>query len=102
MMQQQADTEARNEFAEKIKDKIDKWNTELAVLEEKAKARGTEVQKEFKVKAEAFRRKRAELEAELEEAEKSSEVAWEKLKSGAEEAWSDLRRAFDEAKAKLN
>ena len=91
-----------NAYAEKLKGQIQMWNTQLAVLEEKARATGIEAEKEFKVKAEAFRRRRAELDAQLQKAEKSGEVAWEKLKIGAERAWADLHSAFDEAKAKLN
>jgi hypothetical protein len=97
-------TEVNSEsaFAEKLRSQIEKWNTQLAVLEQKARANGMEAQKEFKIKAEAFRRKKAELEVELVKAEKSGEVAWETLKTGAERAWAELQSAFDEAKAKLN
>lgn len=102
IMEQKTKTSTRGEYVEELKQKLDKWNAELARLEDKARAAGSEAVKEYKSREAAFRRKRGHLEDKFREVQTSSDEAWTELKAGIEKAWVDVKDAFEQAKTRMD
>ena len=87
----------RNEYVEQLKNNLDKWNTDLAKWEDKAKAARTDMRIDYEMQLEALRKHREEATAKLKELQASSGDAWKDLRAGADAAWAAMREAFDKA-----
>jgi hypothetical protein len=87
----------RNEYIEQLKENLDKWNTDLAKWEEKARGAKADMRIEYEMKLEALRKHREEATAKLKEMQASSGEAWKELKAGTDTAWTAVREAFDKA-----
>lgn len=89
----------RNEYVEKLKENLDKWNADIGVWEEKARVAKNDMRIEYEMKLEALRQQRAEATEKLKELQATSEDAWNDLMEGAESAWEAMRDAFEKASA---
>ena len=89
----------RNEYIEQLKNNLDKWNTDLAKWEEKARVAKTDLTINYEMKLEELRRRREDATARLKEIQASSGEAWKELKAGTDTAWAAMREAFDKARA---
>lgn len=87
----------RTEYIENLKQNLDKWNTDLAKWEAKAKVAKTDMRIEYEMQLEALRKHREEAMAKLQEVQASSGEAWKDMKAGADAAWATIREAFDKA-----
>ena len=88
----------RNEYVEQLKTNLDKWNTDLAKWEEKARAAKKDMTIDYEMKLEELRKHREEAAAKLKELQASSGEAWKELKAGTDTAWAAMREAFDKAR----
>jgi hypothetical protein len=89
----------RNEYVEQLKQNLDKWNSDLAKWEAKAKVAKTDMRIEYEMQLEALRKQREEAMAKLQEVQASSGEAWKELRAGADAAWASMRQAFEKATA---
>jgi chromosome segregation ATPase len=87
----------RNEYVEQLKSNLDKWNTDLAKWEDKAKAARTDLRIDYEMQLETLRKHRDEAMTKLKELQATSGDAWKDLKAGADVAWAAMREAFDRA-----
>jgi len=87
----------RNEYLEHLKENLDKWNTDIARWEAKAKVAQTDLRIEYEMQLEALRKHREEAMKKMKEVQASSGDAWKELTAGADAAWASMREAFDKA-----
>ena len=87
----------RNEYLEHLKENLDKWNTDIAKWEAKAKVAQTDLRIEYEMQLEALRKRREEATEKMKELQASSGDAWKELTAGADAAWASMREAFDKA-----
>ncbi|HIJ79281.1 MAG: coiled coil domain-containing protein [Desulfobulbaceae bacterium] len=91
----------RDEYVEKMKIRLDEWNSKLAAVETRASQVKDEARAKYEDEMAVLCKKRDEAKQRLTELQGSSEEAWEELKSGMEQAWSSLKDAFEKARAKF-
>lgn len=89
--------DAKNEYIEKTKEKLDLLEARLVELESSAKQKKGDVQQELKEKLDAIRASKLKMERRLVDMRLASKPAWEDVKQGAEEAWEKLAYAVDKA-----
>lgn len=87
----------RNEYVEHLKENLDKWNTDIARWEAKAKVARTDMQIEYEMQLEALRKHRDSAMEKMKEIQASSGEAWKDMVGGADAAWAAMREAFDKA-----
>jgi chromosome segregation ATPase len=87
----------RHEYIEKLKDKLDEWDSDIDTLEEKAQHAKADLKFEYEDQLTALRRKRDDAKLKLAELMDASEDAWDDLKQGADEAWDSLKAAIEKA-----
>lgn len=89
----------RNEMVERLKTKLDEWNTDLAQWEAKARTTKTDLRIEYEMRLEDLRKQREEATERLAQLQGSASEAWQDLAAGAEDAWSRMQDAFEKARA---
>ena len=89
----------RKEYVEQLKVSLDRWNSDIARWEAKARLTKTDLTIEYEMQLEALRQHREEATAKLKEIQASSGEAWKDLRIGADAAWASLSAAFDKASA---
>ena len=89
----------RDDYVQKLKMQIDRWNSEAAKLEAKAKAAQAGAQAEYAVQLDQFRKHRDEAMAEMRRVQAASMDAWKELASGADTALKSMQDAFEKARA---
>ena len=87
----------RNEYVEQLKQNLDKWNSDLAKWEAKAKTAKTDMRIEYEMQLETLRKQREEAMAKLQEVQASSGEAWKDIRAGADAAWASMREALEKA-----
>lgn len=93
-------TEQRDLYVEKLKERIDKWDSEIGMLETKANQLEA-IRVEYKRKLEELRAKYKELENRVDELQQPEEGALEDLKQGLENTWEILKARFSKAKSEF-
>jgi chromosome segregation ATPase len=87
----------RDSFAEKLKTKIDEWNSEIAQVENRLEGASEHARIETEEKLAELRRYRDEARAKLSEIQEQSENQWQETRSRAESAWTALSDGFSRA-----
>jgi len=95
--QQEAEMSTRNEYVDKLKENLDKWNADIGEWEAKARVARTDLQIDYEMKLDALRKQRDEGMEKLKELQATGEDAWKDLVAGADAAWDAMRDAFDKA-----
>ena len=90
-------TEKRDAYVEKMKIKLDEWNTKIDALQAKADQVKPELKAEYQNQLNKLKEKRVVAEEKLKGLREPSKSAWEDLKTGAESAWEDLAAAIKSA-----
>ncbi len=92
---------SREEYIEKLKQKLEDWNTEISSLEAKAEQVAGGLKEQYHKQLEDAKLRRDELQDTLAELKQSGDAAWDDLKSGADLAWDALTTALKSAKSKF-
>jgi uncharacterized membrane-anchored protein len=92
----------RDAYVEKMKAKLDEWNSEIAKLEAKAKQNEADARMQFGEQVETLKKKRQATERDLDKLRNASENAWADLKVGVENAASSLGDAIRSAQSRFN
>jgi hypothetical protein len=87
----------RHEYIEKLKEKLDEWDADIDILEEKAQHARADLKFEYEDQLATLRRMRDDARLKLAELKDASEGAWEDLKQGADEAWESLKTSIEKA-----
>lgn len=90
-------TEKRDAYVEKMKIKLDEWNTKIDALQAKADQVKPDMKAEYQSQLQNLKEKRDKAQEKLKELRETSKSAWEDLKAGAECAWEDLAKAVKAA-----
>jgi len=89
----------RDDYVQKLKMQIDRWNGEAAKLEAKAKVAQAGAQAEYATQLEQFRKQRDAAMAEMRRVQAASMDAWSELTRGADAAVKSMQEAFEKARA---
>jgi len=95
MNDQSGQSKSRNEFIEKLKDRLDDLDEQV----EKAKKKGDELEgearKEYEKRLKDLKENRREAEKKLKEVQAAGEDQWQGMKDEAEHAWKALGNSFE-------
>jgi len=93
--------EKRDAYVEKMKAKIDEWNTEIDQFQVKAGQAKADIQIQYEKQIEELKAKRQELQGKIEELQKAGETAWEDMKLGLDAAWHSMGESVKSAKSRF-
>jgi hypothetical protein len=91
----------RDAYVEEIKGKIDNWNLEIDKFQAKTDIAKAKAQAQYLKHIEELKGKRKEVEAKLDEIQRSSETAWEDVKAGADKAWKSMSETIKIARSRF-
>ena len=89
----------RDEFIRKMKDRLDEWNQEIDVFEEKIRKIKTDMTDKYQAQIDELRNKRREGDRKLEQIRTAGEDTWAHLKAESEHAWNAMKDALEAFKA---
>lgn len=89
---------SRQETLDKLKLKLDEWNTKIDELEVQAKLAKMQNREKYESEIARLKQKRNELRDTLEKMPESGEKAFEELRTVAEQAWEALSDAYNRAR----
>ena len=89
----------RDEYVAKMKQRLDKWNTEMDALEAKALKTQEEAKVKYQEQLIALRAKRQEGEEKLKAIQSASEDSWEQLKAETDNIWEAFKDSVQAFKA---
>jgi flagellar hook-basal body complex protein FliE len=89
----------RDEYVEKLKSHIDRWNGEAAKLEARAKQAQASAKAGYAAQLEKFREQRNHAIDEMKRVQAASVDAWSQLARGADAALKSMQEAFEKARA---
>lgn len=91
----------RQEYTEKLKSKLDEWNTKIDKLKAKSEAADADMRAEYREQIQTLKAKRSELQETVKKLQDASGDAWKDIKEGADDAWEALDEAFDNAMSRF-
>ena len=89
----------RDEFVEKMKRRLDEWNTEIDGLDENVQKVKADLKEKYTAQIGELRKKGDEVEKKLEKTTAAGEDAWEKMKSEADRTWKALKDSVNTFKS---
>jgi multidrug resistance efflux pump len=94
---------AKNEYVEKRKAQIYKWNEEIEDLNARITAANANAEAKLAHKEHiaTLRQKRDEARAKLTEIEEADDDRWEGLKDGLDHVWTNIKSSLEKIKAKF-
>ena len=91
----------RDEYVDRMKRQLDEWNRDIDRLEAQAASGEARAKLRYTEQMEKARRRRDDLQQRLDELQRSSGDAWERMKGGVDEAGNALREALADARKEL-
>jgi hypothetical protein len=88
---------ARDSYARKLKDQLDRWNAELSKLEAKAKQPLVGMKDTYEKQLKELRGRRNVVQRKMEEIQKAGDHAWDQLREGADAAWKAMEESIKKA-----
>ena len=89
----------RDDYVEKLKLQLDRWNADIAKWEAKAKGAQADALKEYNRHLDAVRHQRDHSIKQLQQVQSATGDAWKDLAHGADEAWAKMRESFEKARS---
>ena len=90
-------TEARHEYIDDIKGKLDELDEKINALEARADETKGDLDSELQSALNSVRETRDKAKQRLDELKSAGEPAWNDVKAGVEQAWQSLSRAVNQA-----
>ena len=87
----------RDEYVKKLKDQLDRWNTDMAKWETQARDTKADAKKRYDEQLSLLRAQRENTAYHLRLLEGASASAWNDFTRGADEAWDRMREAVSKA-----
>ena len=91
----------RDEYVQKLKTQIDKWNAEAGRWEAQMQAAQGKLREEYAKQLEQVKARREEMMYQMKLLQNASADAWSDMMRGADQAWSSLHAAFDSARSRF-
>ena len=91
----------RDDYVQKMQAKLDEWNADIDKLAAKADAAQADAKLKYQEQVEKLKTQRDAARHKLDELGKSSEGAWEDLRTGVELAWDSISMAIRDAIARF-
>ncbi|MGB3935979.1 MAG: hypothetical protein WBL29_09745 [Burkholderiales bacterium] len=88
---------SRDEYVEKMKAQLDRWNAEIAQWEAKAGEAQASARVEYDKQLEALHQHRDQAMYQMKLMQAAASEAWTDFVRGTDEAWARMREAFDKA-----
>ena len=89
----------RDEYVEKMKLQLDRWNADITQWEAKALVAQSEARAEYDKRLEALRQEREKAMYQMKLLQSAAGEAWVEMVRGTDEAWARMREAIDKAGA---
>jgi chromosome segregation ATPase len=86
---------SRNEFIDKMKDRLDELDKEIEDLKQEADKFDAEAKKEYENRLHDLREKRRDAKRRIDDLQSAGEEQWQKVKDEAEHAWNALGNSFN-------
>lgn len=90
---------SRDEYVQKMKDQLDKWNAEAAQWEAKAKDAQASMKAEYEKQLSMLNSRRDEAMYQLKLLQGASTDAWQDMMKGADQAVKSMQEAFSRARS---
>lgn len=91
----------REEYIEKLKNKIDEWDKDIEQLEVKARQASEDMRHKWESRKLELEEKRADMQGRLERLRNSADDTWNDLKQEIDQAWDTLSKGIKDMKDKL-
>lgn len=89
----------RDEYVQKLKTQIDKWNAEAGHWEAQMKAAQGKLREEYAKQLEQVKSRREEMLNQMKLLQNASADAWTDLMRGSDQAWKSMQEAFERARS---
>ena len=89
----------RDEYVQKLKSQIDKWNAEAGHWEAQMKAAQGKLRDDYAKQLEQVKSKREEMLYQMKLLQNASADAWAEMMRGADQAWKSMQEAFERARS---
>ena len=89
----------RDEYVQKLKTQIDKWNAEAGRWEAQMQAAQGKARQEYPKQLEQVKGEREKMLYQMKLLQNASADAWKDMMSGADQAWKSMQEAFDSARS---
>jgi hypothetical protein len=87
----------RDEYVEKLKAQLDRWNADIGKWEAKMQSAQAEARAGYEAQLASIRQHRDQVAYQMKLMQAAAGDAWLDLMRGTEEAWARMREAFDKA-----
>jgi len=92
----------RDEYVAAMKQRLDVWSAEMAVLEAKAHQTKEDAKEKYQEQLSALHAKRLEGEKQLEAIRAATEESWMQLKADTDTVWAAFKDAVQQFKSHFN
>ncbi|EDM73001.1 uncharacterized conserved coiled coil protein [Roseobacter sp. AzwK-3b] len=84
-------------YQQKLDAKLDEWKAEIYKLRAKAEGASADAKLQYHDQIDDLKKRRDEMEKELEKIQNANAAAWNDLKAGADKAWEAMSDAMKDA-----
>jgi len=91
----------RDEYVQKLKTQIDKWNAEAGHWEAQMKAAQGKLREDYAAQLEKVKGQREAMLNQMKLLQNASADAWTDMMRGADQAWKSMQEAFDSARSRF-
>jgi hypothetical protein len=92
---------SREDYVKKLRDQLEKWNSEIDALKVDAQRGKVNTELEFEKRIAQLRRNCEAANERIKQIQESDNIGWEELKEGAEEAWNGIKGLFKDIKTEF-
>ena len=92
---------SRQEYIDKLKDKLTEWDNEIDKLEIKARQANEDLRHQWEKRKLDLQEKRQDLNTRLDKLRNSADDTWDDLKKNIDETWDSVSQGIRDMKDKL-
>ncbi|MBK0398467.1 hypothetical protein H0I76_04645 [Limibaculum sp. M0105] len=89
--------ETRDQYVERLKQKIDEWNAQITEFDHKMKEASLDAQRQYAAALDEMKEQCAEAEKKMREVANTEREKWEQRRAQFETAWQDIADGFQQA-----
>ena len=94
--------EKRNDYVQKLKKNIDRWNVEIGEFQARADSARSDLKVKYRNQMEDLKTRRQDLEAKVSELHQAGEAAWEDVTAGVDAARDALVESILAARSRFD
>ena len=92
---------SREDYVNKLRDQLEKWNSEIDALKIDAQRARAETKVEFEKRIRQLHKKCEAARDKIEQIQASEDVPFEEIKAGAEQMWNGIKQLLIDTKAEF-